>query len=144
MEKVFESLEKIKKVNIISEIIGELTHSEFMIMNLIHCNSKEDVADGVQISTLANLLMISNPAVSQMINIIEDKGYVERITTKTDRRIVKVRLTDSGKKLLEEALQSALKIAREIFEKMGEEDTNILLKLLDKLYLIADEYKKNR
>jgi DNA-binding MarR family transcriptional regulator len=87
----------------------------------------------VTISTLSEYLAISKPAVSQMVNVLEDRGYVERITTKNDRRIVYVRLTEAGELSLEKALQHLMKVLDEIFGKMGEKDTIKLLELLDKL-----------
>lgn len=141
VEKIFQAMQKLRKTSLTTEIIGNTSHSEFIMMQLIKCNTEK--SEGVKISTLGSLLMISNPAVSQMINVLEDKGCVERITTKNDRRIVYVRLTKAGELHLEEALQSCYKAANAIFEKMGDEDTQTLLRLLDKLYLAVDDYKNN-
>ena len=79
-----------------------------------------------------------------MINVLEDKDYVERISTKNDRRIVYVRLTELGEHSLEKALQSFLQVANQIFGRMGEKDTETLLGLLDKLYLIVSDYNNNK
>lgn len=142
VEKIFEAMHRLKKISFTEEMIGNLSHSEFGMMNLIKHNTEE--GKGVKISTLGNLLRISNPAVSQMINVLENKGFVERITTKSDRRIVYVRLTKDGEVCLEEALQSCYKGANEILGRMGEEDIQTLLRLLDKLYTIVEEYKKGK
>jgi len=141
LEELFSGLQKLKKISIMPEITGILTPSEFMILHLIKCRSKE--AEGVKISDIAEHLLISKPAVSQIINVIEEKGYVERITTKSDRRVVYVRLSQTGSELLDKAMMKSYIIAAELMEKMGEEDINTLIRLVNKLYLAAEEYKKH-
>jgi DNA-binding MarR family transcriptional regulator len=140
VEKIFQAIHRLKKISFTEDMLGSLSHSEFAMMNLIKHNAEE--GKGVKISTIGNLLKISNPAVSQMINVLEDKGYVERITTKNDRRVVYVQLTKTGEGNLEEALQCGYKAANEILGRMGEEDIQTLLRLLDKLYFIVGDYKK--
>jgi len=134
-EKIYQIMQKFQKMKMNSTHTSELPRSEIMMLKMIKLNTAE--TEGVTISTLGELLEISKPAVSQMINVLEDKGYVERMTTKNDRRIVYVRLTENGKQRLAKELQSLLKGMTQIFDKMGEEDTEDLLRLLEKLYLIV-------
>lgn len=140
VEKIFQAMQRLKKISFTEDMIGELSHSEFAMMNLIKHNTEE--GKGVKISTLSNLLKISSPAVSQMINVLEDKEYVERGTTKNDRRVVYVQLTKAGETCLEEVLQSCYRAANKILGRMGDEDIQTLLRLLDKLYFIVEDYKK--
>jgi DNA-binding MarR family transcriptional regulator len=137
-EKILQTMQKFQKISISSKIMGEMPRSEIKMLKLIKLHTTE--ASGVTISTLSEHLAISKPAVSQMINVLEDRGYVERITTKNDRRIVYVKLTDAGEHSLERALQAVMKVLNEIFGKMGEEDTKTLLALLDKLCLITSDF----
>jgi DNA-binding MarR family transcriptional regulator len=137
-EKIIQTMHRFQKISINSKIMGEMPRSEIKMLKLIKFNSTE--AAGVTISTLSEHLTISKPAVSQMINVLEGRGYVERITTKNDRRIVYVRLTEAGEQSLEKALQSLMKVLNEIFGKMGEEDTKTLLALLDKLCIITSDF----
>lgn len=118
---------------------GDMTQGEFMILKTIKMISER--SEGVTISTLSERLRISKSAVSQMINSLEDKGYVERFTTRNDRRLVYVRLTVRGGEVLSEKLRTFLKGMNTVFDKMGEEDTKELLRLLRKLY---DIYKSTQ
>jgi transcriptional regulator, MarR family len=138
IEKISEIMQKFHKLNMNRKIAGGIARRETMMLKMIKMNSSEN--EGVTISALSELLDISKPAVSQMINAIEDKGYVERITTKNDRRLVYVRLTESGEQCLARELQAFLQGMAEIFDKMGEKDTEDLLRLLNKLYLIVCDY----
>lgn len=139
-EKIYQVMQKFQKLGMNSKFGGEMPRSEIMMLKMINIDTSK--TEGVTISTLSERLEITKSAVSQMINVLEDKGYVERITTKSDRRIVYVRLTEMGEQSLEKSLQSLLKSLNQVFEKMGEEDTEILFRLLNKLYLIVSDYKK--
>lgn len=139
-EKIYQVMQKFQKLGMNSKFAGEMPRSEIIMLKMININTSK--TEGVTISTLSERLEITKSAVSQMINVLEDKGYVERITTKSDRRIVYVRLTEVGEQSLEKSLQSLLKSLNQVFEKMGEEDTETLFRLLNKLYLIVSDYKK--
>lgn len=138
LERIFHALQQFQKVNLFSSVVCGMTHSEFMIMRYIRLNSMDE---GVKITTIAEKMEISKPAVSQMINVLEEKGYVERVTTKADRRIVYVKLSQLGNELLNATFEKCCTAATEMIEKMGEEDVRTLIRLINKLYLIAQEYK---
>lgn len=136
-EKIYQIMQKFQKISM-NKKIGEMPRSEIMMLKMIKMNTSETQA--VTISTLSELLGHSKSAVSQTINTLEDKDYVERITTKNDRRLVYVRLTKSGEQCLAKELQSFLTEMAQIFTKLGEKDTEDLLRLLEKLYLIVSDY----
>ena len=136
-EKIYQIMQKFQKIRMNTKSTSETPRSEIMMLKMIKMNTSE--TQGVTISTLSELLEISKSAVSQMINALEDKKYVKRITTKNDRRLVYVRLTESGELCLAKELQSLLKGMAQIFAKMGEEDTEDLLRLLNKLYVIVSD-----
>lgn len=137
-EKIYQTLEKFQKMRMTSTHSSEMPHSEIKMLKMINLNRSE--TEGITISNLSECLEISKPAVSQMINVLEDKGYVERVTTKNDRRMVYVRLTELGEQRLAQELQSFLNRLTQIFAKMGEEDTEELLRLINKLYFIVSDY----
>ena len=49
------------------------------------------------LSELNSYLNFTRPNLSQTINKLEDKGYVERVVLKDDRRVTYIRLTENGK-----------------------------------------------
>ncbi|WP_019850091.1 MarR family winged helix-turn-helix transcriptional regulator [Desulfitobacterium sp. PCE1] len=134
--RLFETIKKFRRLSLNFRGSGEIPHREIMMLKLIKHHSGKG---GITISTLSEHFEISKPAVSQMINALEDKNYVERITTKSDRRMVYVRLTELGEEALAEAfheMQGKLEI---YLEKMGEQDMETLIALLDKLHRIMKE-----
>lgn len=138
-EKIYEIMQKFQKARINAKTAREMPRSEMKMLKMIKINSSE--TEGVNISTLSELLEISKSAVSQIINALEDKGFVERITTKNDRRVVYVRLTESGEQCFAKVVEAFLQRMAQVFDKMGEEDTKELLRLLEKLYSIVSDSK---
>ena len=135
-------MQTFQRMHMVNASASEMPKGELMMMKLITANSETE--SGAMISKLATLMEISNPAVSQKINVLEEKGYVERYSTKNDRRVVYVKLTEAGKKILErenERLMNSMKI---IFDKMGEEDTEKFIELMSKLYKIIQETKEEQ
>lgn len=56
----------------------------------------------LSIGTLSERMGIAKPNITPLVDALCDKGYVERIRSLTDRRIVNVHLTASGADLLSE------------------------------------------
>lgn len=135
-EQISQMMQKIHKLKHLKKMPGELPRSEFMILKTIQGMSAEEE---VTISSLSEHLEITKPAVSQIINSLEDKGFVERITTKIDRRLVYVRLTENGQAFLEKNYRAFIAGMNMVFARMGEKDTGELLRLITKLYEIIAE-----
>jgi len=91
-EKFFEVLKKYLRLGSDVRSTTKWLHREFMMMKTIKSYSEQEEI---------TIHGISKSAVSQLINKLEDKNYVERTTFKSDRRIVYVRLTEFGEGVLE-------------------------------------------
>jgi DNA-binding MarR family transcriptional regulator len=81
---------------------------------------------------------MSKPAVSQMLNTLENKKLIERVMAKSDRRVVYVKLTESGIEQLEKTHKQFQTWLDQIIEELGAEDTAELARLVNKLHLIME------
>ena len=135
--KVYEIMEKFRRNMIGKKIASDIPRSEFALLKLVQTSRTK--GEDVTISYISDHLEISRSAVSQMINHLEEKGYIERISTKNDRRLVYVRLTKGGEGFIAERYQKFLQSMTKIFNRMGEKDTEELLRLLEKLYDIVND-----
>lgn len=88
------------------------------------------------LSELNSYLNFTRPNLSQTINKLEDKGYVERVVLKDDRRVTYIRLTENGKAKYDEIFVRLENIAK----ILGEEDTD---KLIELVLRFADAYEKS-
>jgi DNA-binding MarR family transcriptional regulator len=87
----------------------------------------------VMISQISTKLEISNAATTQMVDTLEHQGFVERSYDEHDRRITLVKLTENGKSALKFAFTQTTLFLDGLFEFLGEEDTQNLMRLIDKM-----------
>ena len=66
-------------------------------------------------------------------------GYVHRFPDEKDRRTVWIQLTQAGDELLKTSYHSMVAKLDAIMEKMGEEDTQTMFRVLDKLASIMEQ-----
>ena len=121
---------------------------EFMMLGAIH-NCMEDnrishkEEPGVKVSELSSIVHSTKPATSKMLNALEEKGYIERISDKKDRRVVYIRLSLSGEKIIKESLHRMHDFADRTIKRMGEEDAKDFICLLNKFYdAVYEEMKE--
>lgn len=58
--------------------------------------------DGLQVSALASLLEISAPTASQLLTVLEERGWVGREILPEDRRRHQITITAEGREMLRE------------------------------------------
>lgn len=148
-EETRKLIEKVFRFNkLVHRQLGtlvECAHGEFKMLGVIYseCKSSEEKGSkepGITVSRLSECLMHSKPATSKMLNILEEKQFIERVTTKQDRRNVYIRLTPIGEKRIKTIQNRMDEFANQMLQRLGEEDTTLLLQLMDRMYDIALEH----
>ncbi|WP_428416311.1 MarR family winged helix-turn-helix transcriptional regulator [Phocicoccus schoeneichii] len=84
-------------------------------------------------SEIANVLGLKPPTVTTITEKLVKKGFVERLYDDTDRRIIHIKITDSGREILKRANESGQVLRREMFMKLNEKERDELLRLYRKL-----------
>lgn len=79
---------------------------------------------------LCKIAKVKMPSMTEVVNRLVAEGFVERIRDTDDRRVVKVQLTDSGKKAHSTVLQAREKELMNIFGCLDEKQRTLLLKSL--------------
>lgn len=85
----------------------------------------------------------TKPATSKMLKALEDKGYIERISDKKDRRVVYIQLSAAGEKIIKESFHIMHAFADRTIKRMGEEDAKDFINLLNKFYDAVYEEMKD-
>lgn len=70
-------------------------------------------------SRLADVLHVSLSNATGLIDRMEERGFVERIRVPEDRRIVMIRVTDAGRRMLEEVDAIGSELLRSVFARIG-------------------------
>ena len=90
---------------------------------------------------LQDILDISSGALSEILQKMDDAALIERRKSKSDRRQVKLALTDEGRRRALEARAHYLRTLERMFECLSEEEQEQLGGILDKLVGHLDALK---
>ncbi|MBC7342724.1 MAG: winged helix DNA-binding protein [Clostridia bacterium] len=137
---LMEAFLRFKRLNWKQSPIAGLRPSEIMVLYCIQHKATD--ASGIRISEISSTLRVTSPTITQLINDLEAKGYVDRTTDKEDRRAVRVRLTDAGEKAIRKASDAFLSLFVGLVEYLGEKDSNLLAELLSRVFVYFNEVRQ--
>lgn len=93
----------------------------------------------MKVSEISKRLHVKAPTVTQLINELESKGQVERITRSSDRRSVWIKLTKEGETVLQKAEEEIENTYSGLIDYLGEEETVQLISTLKKMHVYFSE-----
>lgn len=115
-----------------------LKHSEIMI--LLGLKEKEArYPDGVSVSEISRTLCVKPPTVTLVIAGLEQRGLIERTMDLSDRRVVRIKMTEKGGQFLENHRRHVIKEAGGLVRALGTEKSLLLASLIDDVF---DYYKE--
>ena len=117
-----------------------LTTNEFHNLSVKEFHAIEAVAEKIKtkqntMSNIATYLSISVGALTTTMNVLVNKGYVLRRGSTTDRRIIYIHLSPSGKKALEHHRQFHAEMIDTTAKLLDDEEITVLINSLKKLSL---------
>lgn len=148
-KRLLETMSRFKRATKLPYLEHVLPQRDFMVLHIISQHKLKRADDpsappGIKVSELSEILQITSPSVSQMVNTLEEKQYVKRISTKNDRRVVYIALTEQGQTVLEEANQAFIALTNEFIAELGIDETEQLIHLVNRLYDIMNHvYEKH-
>jgi DNA-binding MarR family transcriptional regulator len=137
---IFGRLQRITKLT--ERILGDnfsrfgLNSGEFDVLATLRRSGGEFKLKPTE---LYNLLMVTSGAMTNRIDTLEKKGLVLRVDDTKDRRIVYVKLTEEGLKLINEAVYEHVSAEEEILAILTEEEKEKFNSLLRKISLDLDK-----
>lgn len=133
-----DAMTGVRKASKIPHFFSELSYSELAVFRAMRFLSDGCLPEElVKTSDISAHLQISKPALSQVINKLEDKGLVERVTQKSDRRSAYVRFTRKGIGMFERQNAQMHEAISMVVEKMGYEDTLRFIALMKKFHEVV-------
>jgi len=99
--------------------------------------------DGTEftMTELSNLLKVSLPTATEMVDRLVKAKLATRKRNKSDRRVVMVALSPFGKRIKNEFLQHKRNIIEEVLVKLPEEERNELVKAMERTIELLDSIK---
>lgn len=142
-QEFIKILAKFKKIGFSPNPKYPLKQSEYMLLfTLSNCVS-EDLL-GMKASELSGILSITPAAVTQLLNSLEREGYIERLSSPSDRRITYIKPTEKGNGLIAAMNENFFKILEQTIQYVGETDAKEFLRILWKVAgFIEQKYENN-
>ncbi|HUJ11366.1 MAG TPA: MarR family transcriptional regulator [Verrucomicrobiae bacterium] len=102
------------------------------ILRVLH-RSEAQGRGSLRITDLGQLMLIRPPSVTGAIDRLERRGLVQRNPSKDDRRVRRVSLTPSGRKLVKKILTGHVEHIQSLFAGFDSRDLDTFRNLLDQL-----------
>lgn len=106
---------------------GDLTHSQFYTLMALQRHKD------LPLSEISGCIRRSPGNMTLVVDNLEKAGWVERVRSKEDRRVILVHLTESGKEKIEAAKKENARITESLMSELNEEEINTLSAILLKL-----------
>jgi DNA-binding MarR family transcriptional regulator len=87
----------------------------------------------MKMKDIAAELNISLPAASGIIDRMSRQKMLKRIQDEKDRRVINIELTDKGKKMLNQTVESRRSAIEQMFAKLTAEERETYLKILKRV-----------
>ncbi|WP_203362842.1 MarR family transcriptional regulator [Bacillus sp. REN10] len=84
-------------------------------------------------SDIAKSLGLTPPSLTHLSDKLIKKELAIRLADEEDRRILYLHITDKGKDILQKAQEEGIKLRKQLFEKLTDEEKEQLLNIYDKL-----------
>jgi DNA-binding MarR family transcriptional regulator len=139
-QKLLKSFMQFRKTGWHEKKIAGYNPSEFKVLVTIKHGANDEKTE-MKISEISQILQVTSPTVTQIINILEKDGLVERTVDPDDRRAVKIRLTPAGIKVTEEARKLFFETFTGLIDYLGEEESEQLANLLAKVHQYFKQFE---
>ena len=136
-------------VNLFQEIMDieekALITAEFknISVNDMHIIEAIGTGEPKNMSTVAKLMSVTVGTLTIAINNLGKKGYVSRVRSEEDRRVVLIFLTEKGKRAYQHHREFHDGMVKALVEGLDEGQQKILVKSLLNLRTFFDSYKKD-
>lgn len=99
--------------------------------------------DDIPVRKLASLTSLDKSTLSLSLSRMEQFGIVKRMGDTSDRRVVRVKLTDDGRTLRQSSVKAMQELEIMLFENIKQEDKEIFLQVLEQVFENAYDQEQN-
>ncbi|SHI61109.1 MarR family winged helix-turn-helix transcriptional regulator [Streptomyces sp. 3214.6] len=118
---------RIQKRHLEQRGLGVTPAQARLLRTLAHCDAPPRMAD------LAERLEVVPRAVTTLVDALEASGKVRRVPDPTNRRVIRIELTEDGGEALRELRGARVSAAKEILDPLTDLERQVLSGLLDAL-----------
>lgn len=125
--KLFRNINTIEEQAIRSGSFKDMTTNDMHVIEAIGLGEPKNM------TSVAKMLMVTTGTLTISVNSLVKKGFVERVRSEEDRRVVLVSLTEKGRKAFRDHQQFHEEMVSSIIRSLTEEEQVILQKSLGNL-----------
>ncbi|MDP4152510.1 MAG: MarR family transcriptional regulator [Bacillota bacterium] len=121
-----------------------LKPSEIMLMYELK-DVEDEYPSGISVSDLSHIMRVKPPSITSLITSLEKKDMIERTMDPNDRRIIRLKLTETGRQCIEKQNQHTVEKINGLVEYLGKEKSAQLASLINDvfMYFISQANNKN-
>ena len=135
----FENLSRIERHN---QTVMGIKKSEARVLLCVEFLHEEKKCK-VNISEISKSLSITPPSTTEFVKNLINKGYLEKNIDQKDKRFIEITLTDEGKEIVKGLKEYFDSLFSGIIERLGTEQSKLLIELLDIVNIYFDEWYSN-
>lgn len=125
--KLFRNINAIEEQAVRTEEYKDVTTNDMHVIEAIGMEEKKNM------TTVAKALHVTTGTLTIAVNSLVKKGYVERIRSEEDRRVVMIYLTERGKGVFLHHAHFHEQMIDAVVEQLSEEEKEVLEKALSRI-----------
>jgi DNA-binding MarR family transcriptional regulator len=130
-QDLFQLMKRFQRPRVKQSSLGGMMRSEYELLVVLGIQLSGD-RQVLTVTEISNLLQITPPGVTHLLNPLEQAGYIERLPDPADRRVVRIGLTGNGREVAERLIAEVQDLIVGLVQHLGEEDSKTLIHLLSK------------
>nr|WP_242836670.1 MarR family transcriptional regulator [Clostridium sp. BNL1100] len=138
IRRFVETFEKLARAERRKQSLFGLKQSEVRVLLCIEQLSHEN-KQVITVSEISKKMFVTSPTVTELIKSLSINGYIERSVDSQDKRVSDIKLTAKGEKIVQKLITYFTSLFSGLIEKIGVEQSETLLDLLDQVCLYLNE-----
>lgn len=135
----FQVLDRLKNMNWDKQFQTLRPHEFIALSSVAQYHEQFPEVPGIYVSEFASRLGVALPAASKILKNLEKQGWLKRTVDPENRRNTFVSLTEEGLSLVESESAYCCQMSSRVFERMGAENTTLLLGGINRLLDLLEE-----
>lgn len=96
----------------------------------------------VRVSDLSEELSVQRPGVTRFLSEMEEKGYIKKIQSDTDRRVTYIEITKEGEALSKKYNEETFVPLLDALSSVTDDETEKVIEVINKFYKVMKEEEK--
>jgi len=140
IKKVMDACYQAKRVrDMLPALPGGVTPSHIHYLDTLR--NLEKTLGKVKVSDISDALGLPRPSVTKTVKDLEKLGFIEKETTSEDGRIVFIKITNEGRKLVDKYVDRYFNDLSEELSDITDEDADKMMEVIEKLYIVMSNRK---